>query len=124
MKASYGMLLGGVALGLLVSEAWEIRSRAGAQTSFASEDAADTPRNDHRYSMTTGRIGAWPDTDALFILDGDTQRLAVYAITKSNLGLRHVRNVTYDFLPDEYNYRESGQDPSVTEMKAAATKKP
>jgi hypothetical protein len=94
-----------VLLGLLVS-------------SPASQVASgDTAIGTNGFLMTTGVLQGKGNSEALYIMDTNNRKFAVYFMNNTRMQLLGVRDMQYDFVPKSYSPKNGDQDPTVEEMR-------
>lgn len=74
-----------------------------------------TAGTDGSISVGTGKLQGRGDSDAFYLFDHNTKKLAVYAASGNRFELIAVRNTKYDWKYDEFPAK--GHKPSVSDVK-------
>lgn len=73
------------------------------------------------FLLTTGILQGKGQADAVYILDTQNKKLAIYFMNNTRLELIGVRDIQYDLIPQDYSPKGGGQVPTVKEMREGTT---
>ena len=77
----------------------------------------ETADGTNGFLMTTGVLQGKGSSEALYIMDTNSKKFAVYFMNNTRLELICVRDMQYDWIPQMYHPKSGDQDPTVKEMK-------
>lgn len=69
------------------------------------------------FLMTTGVLQGKGQSEALYLFDTNSKKLAVYFMNNARMEVLGIRDLQYDLIPQSYSPKGGRQDPTVKEMK-------
>ena len=105
-------LLLGVALGANVIL---VGALVGGSPSQTAEGQSANGTNG--FLMTTGVLQGKGTSEALYIMDTNNKKLAVYFMNSNRLEVMAIRDMQYDLIPQSFSPKGGKQDPTVKDMK-------
>lgn len=109
-----------IALGLLLGACLTMGVWIGTGAGRSGTDGmafGQTAMGNGSILVATGRIQGRGDGDGFYIYDTENKKLAVLFVGNSKMELLHIRDMSYDWQPVQYDGKGRRQDPSVKDMK-------
>lgn len=111
-KQGWMTLLLGVAIGVNVVLIGTLVGSGGTQTA-----EGQSANGTNGFLMTTGVLQGKGASEALYIMDTNNKKLAVYFMNSNRLEVFAIRDMTYDWIPQSFSPKGGRQEPSVQDMK-------